>query len=215
MSGDDRPPPNAPDKTATIRRILDAAYDVFGERGLELSTMEAVAERAQLSKQLIYYYFGNKEGLYVEVLNEHLRKSHAPVLDYDYDALPPLEAIRKLFEIGYDWHLRHSHSYAIDQLSTRSKLDLSNSTHERYGERTTELIGTIVRRGQADGSIRQDIDPLFVHVLIWVLNVGFLSSGQLFEGYMGVDLTTPEATGTWRGLSVETIIAVLSADRRL
>ena len=214
MSGNDRPP-NTSDKTATIRRILDAAYEVFGDRGLELTTMEAIAERAQLSKQLIYHYFGNKEGLYVEVLNAHLRMSHAPVLDFDYEALPPLDAIRKLFELGYDWHLRHAHSYAIDQLSANSKLDLSDSGDQRYGQRTTEIIEQIIRRGQADGSIRQDIEPLFVHVLIWVLNVGFLSSRQLFERYMGADFSTPAATGTWRELSVEAIIAVLAVGPRL
>lgn len=207
----DRPPPQ--DKRATIGRILDAAYEVFGERGLELATMDGVAERARLSKQLIYHYFGNKERLYVEVLNEHLRKSHLPVLAFDFTALEPLQALRKLFELAYDQNLHHAGTFAIDQLSTNSKFDLSDSLFERYGERVTALVEGILARGRTDGSMRPDADPQLVHALIWVLNVGFLSSRHLLSRYMAADLGSPAAAAAWRMLSVEAILAAVAADR--
>jgi AcrR family transcriptional regulator len=45
------------------RQILDAALAVFGERGVEGASMEAVAERVGVTKPVVYTHFGSKEGL--------------------------------------------------------------------------------------------------------------------------------------------------------
>ena len=43
--------------------ILDAAEEVFFSKGINLATMDEVAERAELSKGTLYLYFKNKEEL--------------------------------------------------------------------------------------------------------------------------------------------------------
>lgn len=49
---------------ATPDRILEAAVEEFAEHGLAGARVDRVAERAGANKQLIYRYFGNKEGLF-------------------------------------------------------------------------------------------------------------------------------------------------------
>lgn len=45
------------------RQILDAAVAVFGERGYQAASMDAVAERVGVTKPVLYAHFGSKEGL--------------------------------------------------------------------------------------------------------------------------------------------------------
>lgn len=46
------------------RRVLDAAFDELIERGYEKVTMLAIARRAGASKETLYSWFGNREGLF-------------------------------------------------------------------------------------------------------------------------------------------------------
>jgi AcrR family transcriptional regulator len=50
------------------QQILDAAVAEFGERGYAHASMAAIAQRAGISKPLIYEYFGSKDGLYLACL---------------------------------------------------------------------------------------------------------------------------------------------------
>src|SRR5882672_6954077 len=46
-------------------QMLDAAERVFAERGYYAASMDEIAERAEISKRMIYMYFGSKEDLYI------------------------------------------------------------------------------------------------------------------------------------------------------
>ena len=49
-------------------QIIDAAIEVFGERGLSGARLEDIAKRAGVSKGTIYLYFPNKEALFKEMV---------------------------------------------------------------------------------------------------------------------------------------------------
>ena len=53
-------------------RILRAAAQEFAEHGFSGARINRIAEAAGANKQLIYHYFGSKEGIYAEVLQEML-----------------------------------------------------------------------------------------------------------------------------------------------
>lgn len=55
---------------ARPRQIIDAAVDVFGERGLAAARLEDIAKRAGVSKGTIYLYFPNKEALFCEMIRQ-------------------------------------------------------------------------------------------------------------------------------------------------
>jgi TetR/AcrR family transcriptional regulator len=48
--------------------IIDAAQKVFFEKGLLLTTMDEIAEIAELSKGTLYLYYKSKENLYLAVM---------------------------------------------------------------------------------------------------------------------------------------------------
>jgi len=55
--------------TGTRERILDAAIVGFAERGVEATSLDALAERLQVRKQTILYHFGSKDGLLVAAID--------------------------------------------------------------------------------------------------------------------------------------------------
>jgi AcrR family transcriptional regulator len=54
----------------TVRRILDAAAEVFVEVGFAGARVDKIAERANVNKATIYYRVGDKKALYAEVLHD-------------------------------------------------------------------------------------------------------------------------------------------------
>src|SRR5262249_30195989 len=80
-----------------VRRqaILDAALDVFAERGFEAARLEDVAARAGVAKGTLYLYFDDKEALFEEVV----RTAVSPILErLDVLATAPDLPTEKIFE---------------------------------------------------------------------------------------------------------------------
>lgn len=59
-------------RQALEQKILDAAEIIFAEQGFSGASLEAIAEKAGLSKQNMLYYFSSKESLYQQVLKHIL-----------------------------------------------------------------------------------------------------------------------------------------------
>src|SRR5262245_57443958 len=61
----------------TRERILDAAGEVFAEKGLRDATIREIIARAKANLAAVNYHFRGKEGLYAEVLEREMRAMHA------------------------------------------------------------------------------------------------------------------------------------------
>lgn len=57
------------DRAAREREMLDAAEEIFGERGYAGTSMDEIAARVGVSKPLVYQYYGSKDGLFVACLS--------------------------------------------------------------------------------------------------------------------------------------------------
>ena len=57
-------------KAERPQEILQAAFDEFSRNGYATTTLEAIAERAGVTKGTIYVYFENKEHLYISMVRE-------------------------------------------------------------------------------------------------------------------------------------------------
>ncbi|MGI5128371.1 TetR/AcrR family transcriptional regulator [Pseudonocardia sp. CA-107938] len=60
-----------PTRSETRRRVLDAAFAVFGERGIAGSSITQVAEAAGLTKGAVYSNFASKDDLVLSLMEEH------------------------------------------------------------------------------------------------------------------------------------------------
>src|SRR5918995_6729413 len=85
---------------ATRQRILDAALAEFAAKGLAGARVDEIAARAGANKRMLYAHFGNKEDLWLTVLEGAYTAKRAEERALRVDALPPVEAMRKLVEFN-------------------------------------------------------------------------------------------------------------------
>ena len=67
------------EENARLAAILAAAEHVFAEQGYFHARMDAIAERAELAKGTLYYYFKSKDEIYVHLLERETRKIHEEI----------------------------------------------------------------------------------------------------------------------------------------
>jgi AcrR family transcriptional regulator len=69
--------------TGTQRReqLIEIARTLFAERGYEASSIEEIAQRAAVSKPVVYEHFGGKEGLYAVVVDREMSTLLAMITD--------------------------------------------------------------------------------------------------------------------------------------
>lgn len=65
------------DTSGNVRqRLLDAALQLFSSKGYAATSVRELVEAAGVTKPVLYYYFKNKEGLYLALLGDGLAEFH-------------------------------------------------------------------------------------------------------------------------------------------
>ena len=157
---------NNPEKTR--ENILQEAIVEFVQQGLSGARVDAIAERIHTSKRMIYYYFGSKEQLYVEVLEKLYGDIRSTESRLHLAELAPQEAIRRLVEFTFDHHDRNVDFVRIVSIENIHKAEYVKQSGVIKAMNNTILhaLGEILERGAREGVFRGGLDPLDVHLLI-------------------------------------------------
>jgi len=210
---DREPPKRVQDPDGTRRDILETASREFALNGLSGARIDDIAARTRSSKRMIYYYFGDKEGLYVQALENAYRTVRDGEAKLDTEGLPPREALRKLVEFTFDHH--HEHEDFIRMVM------IENIHHGEYLERSDVVrglnvtaidnIAAIYDRGVRDGVFRDGLDPLELHWQVSALCFFNVSNRATFSKIFGRDIGTPEALARLRENTVEMMLRFVAA----
>ena len=92
-------------QTRNRRAILEAALDVFSTFGFRGTTIDAIAERAGMSKPNLLYYFPGKEAIYRAVLEDTLEEWLRPLAELDA-AGDPIAEIGRYIDAKLDMSRR-------------------------------------------------------------------------------------------------------------
>ena len=95
------------DPEGTQRNIIEIAMREFARNGLSGARIDEIAEKTNTSKRMIYYYFGDKDGLYLRCLEEAYRVVRRGEVALALDHLEPREALRHLVEFTFNHHHDH------------------------------------------------------------------------------------------------------------
>ncbi len=165
-----------------IDLILDAAEEVFMDKGLKNATIEEIAQKAELSKGTIYLYFKSKEMIFAGI---ELRGTRI-LADYFSKAADSKNVgIEKVGAIGKAYY-QFSQDYpcyfsAMSKFEDVDPDDVANMKDEpiiqdcnRSGMKVLEIIGEAIRAGIEDKSIREDVDPAKMAVFLWAASNGVI-----------------------------------------
>ena len=170
------------ERTARREAILDAAEDLVASEGYHGLRMDAVAEAVELSKGTLYLYFENKDALSAAVATRFI-DTFIPFLERALeDVSSGLDAIRALLHAQYQFTQENPQHFrfALGWLSAGQAIDDSSESFQTYRSRVGHVLSILVsalERGQRDGSIRQDIEPLNQAVQIWTSFLGVVLVG--------------------------------------
>ena len=138
------------------RLLLDAAVRVFARKGYHAARVGDIAEEAGVAYGLLYHYFSSKEEVLRNVFRETWRALIATIESVERGEDTPREQLRKVAEILLRSWKRDPDLVRVLVLEvTRSPL-LAGEMDEIVA--SFAVIQAIVERGQADGSIRGDLD---------------------------------------------------------
>jgi len=138
------------------RLLLDAAVRVFARKGYHAARVGDIAEEAGVAYGLLYHYFSSKEEVLRNVFRETWRALIATIESVERGEDTPREQLRKVAEILLRSWKRDPDLVRVLVLEvTRSQL-LAGEMDEIVA--SFAVIQAIVERGQADGSLRVDLD---------------------------------------------------------
>jgi TetR/AcrR family transcriptional regulator len=172
------------DADRSVRRLLDAALDEFAAHGFAGTRVADIADRAGLSKQLISYYFGGKEGLYQGVIAEWQARERMRE-DSISESVQPLA----------DLVTAYLAETLADSRRTRLLLwrALSGSVPE-LPPADDPGVGAAarMRRRHEGGEIAADLDPDVVLIVLMAAIAAPVTLGNRISRIMGLDPASPE-----------------------
>src|SRR4051794_16332237 len=145
----DSKPARTQDPEGTKRNILEIASEEFALNGLAGARVDEIAARTRASKRMIYYYFGDKEGLYLSALENAYRLVREGEAKLDIDGLAPIDALTRLVEFTFDHHHQHEafiRMVMIENIHHGQYLDRSKAIRE-LNVTAIDHISRIYKRG--------------------------------------------------------------------
>ncbi|PWB35451.1 TetR family transcriptional regulator [Pseudomonas sp. SDI] len=202
---------NNPEKTR--ESILQAAISEFVQQGLAGARVDAIAERTQTSKRMIYYYFNSKEQLYVEVLEKLYGDIRSTESSLQLAELAPCEGIRRLVEFTFDHHDRNSDFVRIvcNENMLCGEYVKQSSAIRSMNKSVLGALGEVLERGAQDGLFRQGLDPLDVHLLISSFCFYRVSNRHTFGEIFQVEFDDAEVKARHRQMICESVLKYLQA----
>lgn len=178
------------EKQLRREEIVHAAEKIFFSKGFDLSTMDDIAEEAELSKGTLYLYFKNKDDLRLAVARKSIRILRAVTTKVTDEAGTALEKLHRMGKAVIEFsrtnpdHMKSIMS--MDEVGTQILSVPSSDLQDLiYKESTVGTVVQLVELGINEKSIRADVPVMLIANTLWmtVLSVvRFVTMSQgLFE----------------------------------
>jgi len=153
------------------QQIIEAALEVFGECGLANARLQAIADRAGVSKGTIYLYFPNKEELFREMIRQTAVAAIETGEKTTTSGTPTQQLIAAMRAY---WVFVRSPVFSTIYRLVLGELhqfpDLAQFYAENVVNRGLKLLSGIIRRGIDTGEFRE-IDPMCAARMLVALTV--------------------------------------------
>lgn len=196
------------DPEQTKRNILDVATQEFSAMGLSGARVDAIAERTNTTKRMLYYYFDSKEGLYEAVLEKVYGDIRTLERELNVGELEPREGLSRLVEFTFDYHDRHRdfvRLVTIENIHGAKYIEQLKS----FKNRNVSIIKTLeelLARGVESGVFRDDVDPFDLHLLISSFCFHRVANRYTFGTAFGRDPSSPRLRARHRAMITDTVL---------
>lgn len=176
--------------------IINAAEELFFDKGYENTSIESVAEKAELSKGTIYIYFKNKNDLLHAIVHRALKILEGKFKIVASGKGSGIERLNALGKAYYSFFVEYPDYF--EALMHREKCTFEKDYEESEflekcnsaGNGIFRIMGDMIMDGIADGSLRKDIDPIKHSFALWGQTTGVMqlikTKGPILEQMAGI-----------------------------
>ena len=177
------------------RRIVDAAWKLFYEKGYEDTTVDDIIKLSETSKGSFYYYFGSKDSL-LDTLSTILDEYY---LELEKELSPEMNSFEKLMYLNYKAHSFMEQKIDVALLSSMYSSQLIAKGNRNLLDQNRvyyRLVSMIVEEGRMRNQISREKSiyeitkyySLCERALVsdWCLNRGEYSLGEYSKEYMPI-----------------------------
>lgn len=175
--------PRTPRGERTLRKILDAARDEFGERGFSDSSIVGITQRAGVALGTFYTYFDSKEAVFqalVRDMSAQVRDHVAPAFE---DALDAIDGERLALESFLTFARSHRDVYRIIDESEF----VDPSAYREHYETTAARIAARLAAGRDEGEINRSFSDEDLDIIAWAMMGANVFLGLRFAVWSGGD----------------------------
>lgn len=188
--------------------ILRAATMEFAARGFGGARVDAIARATRITRAMIYYYYGSKEGLYLAVLEQAYLGIRQAEKRLDLAHLPPVEAMRELVGFTFDYYHAHPEFVALviaeNQAGGRHIRRMRKM--KRQNVTAVQSIRSVLERGRRDGLFRDGFDAIDLHMTIAALGWFQIANRHTFGYLFQRDFTAPATLAHHRALVIDVVL---------
>ncbi len=199
------------DPERTRAAILEAATEEFTTKGLTGARVDHIARRSGANKRMIYYYFGDKEGLYLAVLEEtYSAIRHAEIVVH-LDDRDPADGMRELIRFTWGYFIQHPEFLSLlasENMHEARFLKQSDKIRELHSP-LVGMISSLLSRGAKAGVFRSDVDPVQLYISIASLGFFYMSNRHTLSTIFDRDLGAADALQTRSDHIVDVVLGYL------
>ena len=168
----------------TRGRMLDAAVALFSEHGYEATSVAEICAAAGASKGAFYHHFPSKQELFLRILNQWLAGVDDRLFTRRKDGeTVPAVLTRMAKTLGFVFQAASGQLPMFMEFMVQASRDetvwsAAVAPYRRYQQQFAELIS----QGQAEGSIRQEVDPETTAQILISLAIGVLLQSVMDPG---------------------------------
>jgi TetR/AcrR family transcriptional regulator, upper aerobic nicotinate degradation pathway regulator len=192
----------------TRAKILKAAIKVFAKQGYASGRVESISKAARSHDRMIYYYFGSKEQLFVEVLETIYLQFNEAESRLDLDLDDPVHGLEQMVEFVWQYYLDHP-----EFVTLLSSENLHQGTHAKKSLKLKEICGypiSVVQKlldaGQAQHVFRADVKARDVYLMIASLGYFYNANQYTLGALPGEPLMADAALAHWRDVIKDTVL---------
>jgi AcrR family transcriptional regulator len=197
---------------ATRDSILRAAIKVFAKHGYDGGSVEKISRAAKSYDRMIYYYFGSKEGLFIEVLETIYRRFNEAESEVVTDLAQPLESLKAV--VRFMWGYYQKNPEFITLLNTEN---LHRGTHiakslraSDYSSDAIAVLARVLASGAAKGVFRADVAARDLYLMIAGMGYFYLSNRYTLSAFLGEALEAPAALAHWEDFLIESVLRTVA-----
>ncbi|ARN18702.1 TetR family transcriptional regulator [Piscinibacter gummiphilus] len=199
---------------ATRDSILRAATKVFARYGYDGGSVEKISQTAKTYDRMIYYYFGNKEGLFIAVLEDIYQRMDDAEAKFAPDPSDPVEALKTVVRFKVAYYRKNPDFITLLNTENLHKgKHVSKSPRAReFSAQAVTLIADILAVGAERGLFRSDLDARDVYLLIVSMSYFYTSNRYTMSAFLGEALDGAEAVARWEAVVIDCILRTVRVD---